>query len=178
MNTLRYKGFQASVEYDDGTLFVRVLHIDDILIGECDSASKARQVFEEMIDEYLRDCEELGKRPNKPFSGTFNIRISSEAHYQAAMAATDEGLNLNAWVAKAISEKLNFRDIDRRVEDIFRQKQVEIDMAIIESLGATAQRYRPMPIASISEASVRKSIDLQAFQMLLSYEVDNIWNTH
>ena len=59
MNTISYKGYQASVEYDDGRLFVKVLHIDDLLVAECNSASEAPQALAELIDAYLEDCAEI-----------------------------------------------------------------------------------------------------------------------
>ena len=58
MKAITYKGFQASVNYEDGALFIKVLHIDDLLIAEVDSAASVQEEFEILIDEYLADCEE------------------------------------------------------------------------------------------------------------------------
>ncbi|SDU26344.1 type II toxin-antitoxin system HicB family antitoxin [Stappia sp. ES.058] len=121
MKTLRYKSYQAAVEFDDGALFVRVLHIDDVLIAECDSASETQSVFEDLIDTYLKDCEEVGKEPDKPFSGTFNVRVRPELHRKAAMLAADNGIKLNAWVTQAIEEKVARISTARRPDVLYRE---------------------------------------------------------
>ena len=59
MKTITYKGYQATVEYEDGSLFVKVLHIDDLLVGECLSAAEAPKVLEELVEGYLEDCAEI-----------------------------------------------------------------------------------------------------------------------
>lgn len=106
MKTISYKGYQASVEYDDGMLFVKVLHIDDLLVAECNSASEAPKALAELVDAYLEDCAELGREPTKPFKGTFNVRIGPELHKRAAISAAEEGVSLNSWVQSALEEKL------------------------------------------------------------------------
>jgi predicted HicB family RNase H-like nuclease len=105
VKTLTYKGYQASVEFEDGALFVKVLHLDDLLIGECDAASDAPNVLEELVEAYLADCAEAGRAPSKPFKGSFNIRIPSELHRKAAMQAAERGVSLNGWVQQALEEK-------------------------------------------------------------------------
>jgi len=106
MKTIGYKGYQASVEYDDGVLYVKVLHIDDLLIGECLSAAEAPKVMQELVDDYLVDCAELGREPTKPFKGTFNVRVGPELHKRAAISAAEAGVSLNNWVQSALEEKL------------------------------------------------------------------------
>ena len=106
MKTITYKGYQATVEYEDGSLFVKVLHIDDLLIGECLSAADAPRVLQELVDGYLEDCAELGREPTKPFKGTFNVRVGPELHKRAAIKAAEQGVSLNNWVQSALEEKL------------------------------------------------------------------------
>ena len=62
------------------------------------------QEFHTSVDLYLESCEELGHRPNKPFKGTFNVRIDPELHRAAALASGDN--SLNAFVSQAIKEKV------------------------------------------------------------------------
>lgn len=106
MKTITYKGYQASVEYEDGALFVKVLHIDDLLVGECLSAADAPKVLEDLVESYLEDCAELGRAPTKPFKGTFNVRVGPELHKRAAIKAAEQGVSLNNWVQSALEEKL------------------------------------------------------------------------
>ena len=42
MTQLRYKDYQEAVTFADGTLIVQILHIDDLITTECESASQAQ----------------------------------------------------------------------------------------------------------------------------------------
>jgi predicted HicB family RNase H-like nuclease len=106
MKTIQYKGYQASVEFEDGTLFIKILHIDDLLVAECDTASEAQKTVEELIDAYLEDCRALGRQPAKPFKGSFNVRMPPELHRRVAMAAAEKKQSLNAWISAAAVEHL------------------------------------------------------------------------
>ena len=128
MKTVSYKGFQASVEYDAGALFVRVLHIDDVLITQVKSVDEIEAALKDLIDAYLEDCRELGKQPARPFSGTFNVRVNRELHRQAAVASAAVGMSLNAWVADAISQKLECDRLSDRVGDVLRDVRSEVQL--------------------------------------------------
>ena len=106
-----YKGFQGAVNYDDGTLFIRILHITDAVSTTCDSASDAEESFRDLVDDYIETCKEVGVEPNKPFKGTFNVRVKPSLHRDAAMAAAAGNVTLNSWVERAIREKLEPREI-------------------------------------------------------------------
>jgi predicted HicB family RNase H-like nuclease len=56
MTVLKYKDFQGSVSFEDGTLVLQILNIDDLIVSECDSASKVEQTFQELVDDYLETC--------------------------------------------------------------------------------------------------------------------------
>lgn len=126
MKTVSYKGFQGSVEFEDGALFVRVLHIDDVLIAQFDSASEAQGALEGLVEAYLEDCIEIGKEPQRPFSGSFNVRVDKELHRRAAVAAADSGESLNAWVADAISQKVECDRFSDRVNTVLRDVHAEV----------------------------------------------------
>lgn len=128
MKTVSYKGYQASVEFDNGTLFVRVLHIDDLLLGECDKASEAEAVLKDLIDEYISDCKEIGKTPTKPFSGTFNVRVGQELHKRAAMAAASAGQSLNNWLIEATTEKLECANLADRFDHVVEDARYEMQL--------------------------------------------------
>jgi len=107
MKTVEYRGYQASVEFEDGSLFIKILHIDDLLVAECTNALDVQKTAEELIDAYLEDCRQLGREPAKPFKGSFNIRIPPELHRRAAMAAAEQRQSLNAWISAAVAEHLD-----------------------------------------------------------------------
>ena len=107
MTILRYRDYQGGVEFDEDKLTIRLLHIDDLITTEIDRASEAQSAFEELVDDYLASCVELGKQPSKPFKGSFNVRVSPALHKQAAFAAIERGETLNSLVQSAIEEALH-----------------------------------------------------------------------
>ena len=132
MKTISYKGYQASVEFEDGMLFVKVLHIDDLLVAQCDKASDAQGALEELVEAYLEDCQEAGREPTKPFKGSFQVRLTPELHRRAAQAAAEEKLTLNAWVTDAVKEKMECDKLSERIDGVFsRSKANMLDTAAL-----------------------------------------------
>ncbi len=66
------------------------------------SVQDLEQDFQNVIDEYLKDCEERNVQPEQPYKGTFNVRISPELHRNIAVYAIEHGKSLNAVVEEAI----------------------------------------------------------------------------
>jgi len=106
VTVLTYRGYQGSVEYEDGELVIEVLHVRDLLLTVVDSAADAESAFRSLVDEYLAACEEEGVDPDRPFKGSFNVRVGPELHRAAALAAVQSDETLNSWVASAIREKI------------------------------------------------------------------------
>lgn len=55
-------------------------------------------------------CKAEGKTPNKPFKGSFNIRIPQDLHQRAALYSEEHNLKLNAVVQEALREYLTHAD--------------------------------------------------------------------
>jgi len=110
---LEYKGFFGSVGYsaEDECLVGEVLFIDGTIVYAGDSASEIKQMFEEAVDGYLEMCAEREIEAQKPFKGSFNVRVDPAVHKQAAIEAKRAGVSLNAFVGEAILEKLNPRQL-------------------------------------------------------------------
>lgn len=111
---LTYKGYHAKVEYrpDDGLLYGRVLDLRDTVVFEVESASEVQGAFEGAVDEYIEFCAEIGREPEKPYSGRFNVRLTSDLHRAAAIAAEGEEESLNAFVGKAIEHEVKRRGLE------------------------------------------------------------------
>jgi predicted HicB family RNase H-like nuclease len=62
------------------------------------------------VDDYLAFCAQRGEEPEPPFSRRFMVRITSDQHRLAVMAAKKAGQSLNAWVAEHISKEA-FREV-------------------------------------------------------------------
>ncbi|MDY5775238.1 MAG: type II toxin-antitoxin system HicB family antitoxin [Lachnospiraceae bacterium] len=61
-------------------------------------------MFHQSIDNYLELCKQIGKKPEKEFRGSFNVRISPELHRKAALEAEKQKITLNQYVLRAIEK--------------------------------------------------------------------------
>jgi len=107
-NQLQYRGYTGSVEFseEDAVFHGKVLGIKAMISFEGDSVITIIQDFHNAIDEYYEFCKESGVQPEKPFKGSFNVRISSELHQKAALAASAKGISLNAYVEAVIRQSV------------------------------------------------------------------------
>ena len=103
---MKYKGYEAKIEYDDeDRLFVgRVVNTKDIIAFDGTSVEELEQSFQAVIEEYLEDCKAIGKKPEKPFSGKFNLRISPELHRKIALLAAKQNVSLNTFVEQTLEK--------------------------------------------------------------------------
>jgi len=103
---MTYKSYFGSVHYnDDDRLFYGKLEFIHALVSyEGTDVESLRRAFEESVDDYLEFCQEKGRQPEKPFKGTFNVRLTSELHQKLVKHAMTEGVPLNTYV-KNILEK-------------------------------------------------------------------------
>jgi len=165
MTTLRYKDFQGCVEYIDGLLLVQILHIDDVITTQVDSALGAQSAFEELVDDYLSTCREAGTEPCKPFKGSFNVRVSPDLHRQVAMAAAEEGTSMNAWLQSALEAKLERRKTQEHLALMgvylraITQSRTPTQYSVMTRpvrLTRTTQRIDPAPIAGWMASAPRR----------------------
>jgi predicted HicB family RNase H-like nuclease len=107
--TLEYKEYIGEFGIEDGgLLFGRVLGLrDSILTFEGHTPSELQRDLEEVIEEYLHDCQVDGVAPELSFKGSFNIRIGSDRHARLAKIALQENLTINKLVSNAIDEYLS-----------------------------------------------------------------------
>jgi len=101
---LEYKGYNGTVEYSDADkiLYGKVLGVKGYMSYIGDSLESLRKDFEEMIDDYLDECAEDGVEPQKPYKGSFNVRISPELHRTIALYSASRGQTLNSIVEEAL----------------------------------------------------------------------------
>lgn len=106
MNTMRYKGYTARVEYDDrDDIFVgRVLGLRAIISFHGQSVAELREGFVTAIDDYVSECREQGVRPEKPASGKILLRVPPGVHGAALLAAQAAGKSLNQWATEVLEE--------------------------------------------------------------------------
>lgn len=106
MSILTYKGYQGSFEYDpDADIFHGdVLHINDVVTFQGRSIDELKTALAESIEVYLEYCAKKGRKPEKPFSGSFNVRMAPEIHQRLAMQAARDGVSLNKWVIGTLAK--------------------------------------------------------------------------
>lgn len=104
-HNLSYKGYRAAVEFSaEDDLFVgRIAGINDVVTFEGDSVAKLKRAFREAVDDYLAACAEIGKKPEKTYSGQLMLRLSPRVHAKAALAAELSGKSLNQWSEEALA---------------------------------------------------------------------------
>lgn len=108
--TLHYKGYEGSVEWDDENediLYGRILHITDRVSYHGKNVLALKKAFSEAVKDYLETCEEVGKAPDKPYRGTFNIRVAPDLHEKVARRAAQVGVSLNKWIEQAIVKAIS-----------------------------------------------------------------------
>lgn len=113
MELLNYKGYHGSVEtaIEDGVLHGKILFINDLVTYEAETLRDLRSEFEAAVADYVETCQAIGKNPEKPCSGQFNVRIDPELHKRAALRAIQLDQSLNAIVVAALEKYLDEQDI-------------------------------------------------------------------
>jgi len=105
---MQYKGYTGEFEFDrEANIFHgNVVGIRGVVTFEGDSEEELEQTFRDSVDDYLEFCAELGREPEKPFSGKFTVRIPPDLHHKATQAAQAAGKSLNAWLSDLLGKTL------------------------------------------------------------------------
>ena len=103
---MKYKGYEAIIKYsdEDETFVGEVLNTQDILVFDGANVEEISKSFQAVVDDYLSDCEQQDKEPNKPFSGQFLMRVNPELHRALAINAKKSGKSLNGFVAEKLTQ--------------------------------------------------------------------------
>ena len=106
MNTLKYKGYIGSVAYSepDKVFYGKLEGIDDLVNYEGESVQELTSAFHEAVEDYLIFCEEHNCKPEKSYSGAFNVRVAPCLHRDIANLAAEAGISINAFVKRALAE--------------------------------------------------------------------------
>jgi predicted HicB family RNase H-like nuclease len=107
-DVLTYKNFIGSVQFsaEDKVFHGKIEGISDLVTFEGQRVAELIKAFHEAVNDYIELCKEAGKEPERPFKGSFNVRIPSDLHRKAARKATLMGMSLNQLVQKALEEKV------------------------------------------------------------------------
>ncbi len=106
---IEYRGYKAKVCYshEDEALVGRVIDVDALIMFSGQSISEMKVEFKAAIDSYIEECEQLGTQPERPYKGSFNVRVGCEVHRKAANKAKAWGISLNEFVRIAIEQAVD-----------------------------------------------------------------------
>jgi predicted HicB family RNase H-like nuclease len=90
MNTMTYKGYTASMEYDAGDKVIvgRIIGISDRIAFHGESVVEFEAKFYESVDSYIDACHQFGKEPDKPASGRLMLRVPPAVRCAALAVAS------------------------------------------------------------------------------------------
>lgn len=118
MDILKYKDYEGTAELDMSRRVCRgkILFIDDLVTYEARSPAELQREFEVAVDDYIETCATLGREPQKPLKGQFNVRIPPALHKAAVLRALADNVSLNDVVVRALDAFVNVRaDINHNV---------------------------------------------------------------
>lgn len=110
---MSYKGYIGSVEYSekDQVFFGKVEGINGLVNFEGESVKELTEAFHEAVDDYLAYCKDEGIEPDKCYTGNLNVRLTPTIHRQIAILAKQAGMSINAYIKKAMEEKVKVASI-------------------------------------------------------------------
>jgi predicted HicB family RNase H-like nuclease len=101
---IEYKGYTGVVEFDAElrSFTGHVIDLRDEIYFEGASVEELEASMKRGVDHYLSVCAKRGEEPERPFSGKLNLRLGTDLHRAAALAAAADGESLNNWLVKVV----------------------------------------------------------------------------
>ncbi len=101
---IHYKGYYGSVHFDEDDVIFhgKIEFIRALVTYEATDAKGLKKAFQEAVNDYLDVCKLKKLEPEKPFKGSLNVRLGSELHRRVAIAAEQNSLTINKFIASAL----------------------------------------------------------------------------
>lgn len=105
---MKYKGYEAQIEFDDDARIFHgeVIGLQDVVTFQGTCVEELENEFRASVDGYLRFCTEIGRAPEKPFSGKLPLRVSPDLHARIAAQAKRENTSINKWIGKTLDQAI------------------------------------------------------------------------
>jgi predicted HicB family RNase H-like nuclease len=102
---MKYKGYIGVAQFDEDAqvFFGRVVNARDTITFESSDAARLIDEFKASVDEYLAFCRDAGRKPERPYSGKFSLRLPPELHKRLVSHAAMEGKSLNEYILHRLS---------------------------------------------------------------------------
>ncbi len=109
MNIMEIDGYKAKIEYDPEMDMFRgeILGLNGGADFYGKNPSELRSEFKKSLKVFLEVCKEKGIKPEKSYSGKFNLRIPPRIHKEIAAKATAEQKSINQWVSEVLENTLH-----------------------------------------------------------------------
>lgn len=142
MDILKYKDYEGTTELDmtRGICRGKVLFIDDLVTYESAFPAELQKEFEAAVEDYLQTCVAVGKAPQRPFRGLFNVRVTPTLHRAATLRAVVDGVSLNEVVVRALGAFVSVKaDVNHNVRVSFETPDGSIETFPPSSTSGTPQ---------------------------------------
>ena len=106
---IEYKGYIGVIDFDpEIDLFHgAVINTQDVITFYGASVTELREEMQKSLEVYFEVCEEEGKVPNKPFSGTLTIQTSPELYGRIALNAARRQLEVGAYLQEVLEKAVS-----------------------------------------------------------------------
>ncbi len=106
---MKYKGYMAKIEFDDKAEIFHgeVANLKDVITFQGKSVTELKTAFKDSVDDYLEFCKERKESPEKPFSGTFPIRVTPQEHQVFYLASVRAKMSMNLWIKETLKKAVN-----------------------------------------------------------------------
>lgn len=111
-DVILYHDFVGSVRYsaEDEVFFGKIEGIDDLVTFEGQSVPELKEAFHEAVHDYIEIAKANGKKPEKTYRGSLNIRLKPEVHKKANRLALIKGKTLNQFINDAIEHEISNKE--------------------------------------------------------------------
>jgi predicted HicB family RNase H-like nuclease len=102
----KYKGYAARVTYshEDDLMVGQIENIEALVMFSAGTVEDLKLAFHAAVDDYLNACEMQKLEPERPYKGSFNVRIGPERHRRAAQIARSWKVSLNEVIGVAVDQ--------------------------------------------------------------------------
>jgi len=73
---------------------------------EAESVGELEQAFHDSVDDYLEFSAELGREPERSFSGKFNVRVPPDLHRRIVYRAELDNMSMNSWFVRTLASSV------------------------------------------------------------------------
>ena len=104
MNTMKYKGYVAHIEYDEeDRIFVgHLAGIKDIVGFHGRTVDELESAFHGSVDDYITISEKTGRPAQVPYSGSLTLHLPPEVHAAVASVAEAQGKSISQWASEIL----------------------------------------------------------------------------